>query len=121
MDRSRSSTPEHSTAVRTAGSAALDLLPSAAAGERGESAPAPPARPVVLEAPVLRQPQDGRRTGSEPQTHPAPDAHSGHRSPLPQTQLEPPGGGSPDLPVPAARRGNPRAKPRLEYRYYLYS
>src|SRR5229473_4873785 len=121
MDRSRSSTPQHSTAVRTAGSAALNLLPPAAAGERGESASAPPARPVVHEAPVLRQPQDGRRAGGEPQTHPAPDAHSGHRSPLPQTQLEPPGAGSPDLPVPAARCGNPPAQPRLEHRYYLHS
>src|SRR6266404_6596713 len=121
MDRSRSSAPQHSTAVRTAGSAALNLLPPAAAGERGESKSAPPARPVVPEAPVLRQPQDGRRAGGEPQTHPAPDAHSGHRSSLPQTQLEPSGAGSPDLPVPAARRGNPPAQPRLEHRYYLHS
>src|SRR5260370_3599230 len=121
MDRSRSSTPQHSTAVRTAGSAALDLLPPAAAGERGESTPAPPTRRVVLEAPVLRQPQNGRRAGGEPQTHPAPDAHSGHRSPLPQTQLEPSGAGSPDLAVPGARRGNPAAQPRLEHRYYLHS
>src|ERR1700674_973644 len=114
MDRSQSSTPQYPTAMRTAGSAALDLLPPAAVGERGESTPAPSTRPVVLEAPVLRQPQDGRRAGGEPQTHPAPDAHSGHRSPLPQTQLEPSGAGSPDLPVPAARRGNPPAQPRLE-------
>src|ERR1700688_2590099 len=121
MDRSRSSTPQHPTAMRTAGSAALNLLPPAAGGERGESASAPPTRPVVPEAPVLRQPQDGRRAGSEPQTHPAPDAHSGHRSPLPQTELEPPGAGSPDLPVPAARCGNPPAQPRLEHRYYLHS
>src|SRR5207342_2374801 len=48
-------------------------------------------------------------------------AHSGHRSPLSQTQLEPSGAGSPDLPVPAARRGNPAAQPRLEHRYYLHS
>src|SRR6266436_5871553 len=121
MDRSRSSTPQHPTAVRTAGSAALDLLPPAASGERGESAPAPPARPVVLEAPVLRQPQDGHRAGGEPQTHPAPDAHSGHRSPLPQTELEPPGTRSPDLPVPAAGRHDRETKSRLEYRYYLHS
>src|ERR1700674_5535908 len=121
MDRSQSSTPQYPTAMRTAGSAALNLLPPAAAGERGESASAPPARPVVPEAPVLRQPQDGRGVGSKPQTHPAPDAHSGHRSPLPQTELEPPGAGSPDLPVPAARGGNPSAQPRLEHRYYLHS
>src|SRR6202521_358283 len=121
MDGSRSSTPQHPTAMRTAGSATLNLLPPAAAGERGESASAPPARPVVPEAPVLRQPQDGRGAGGEPQTHPAPNAHSGHRSPLPQTQLEPSGAGSPDLPVPAARRGNPAAQPRLEHRYYLHS
>src|ERR1700682_4794292 len=121
MDGSRSSAPQHSTAVRTAGSAALDLLPPAAAGERGESASAPPARPVVPEAPVLRQPQNGRRAGGEPHTQPAPDAHSGHRSPLPKTELEPPGAGSPDLPVPAARCGNPPAQPRLEHRYYLHS
>src|SRR6202171_5007822 len=121
MDRSPSSATQHPTAMRTAGRAAHTLLPPAAAGERGESASAPPARSVVPEAPVLRQPQDGRRPGSEPQTHPAPDAHSGHRSPLPQTELEPPGTGPPDLPVPAARCGNPPAQPRLEHRYYLHS
>ena len=121
MDRSHSPTPQHSTAVRTAGSAALNLLLPAAAGECREPAPAPQARPVVLEAPVLRQPQNGRRTGSEPQAHPATNAHTGHRSPLSQTELEPPGTGSPDLPVPAARRGNPPAQPRLEHRYYLHS
>src|SRR5579885_2656654 len=121
MDRSRSSAPQHSAAVRTAGRAALDLLLPAAAGERGEPAAAPPARPVVHEASVFRQPQDGRGTEGEPQAHPATDAHSGHRSPLSQTQLEPPGAGSPDLPVPAARRRNPAAQPRLEHRYYLPS
>src|ERR1700674_5598162 len=112
MDRSPTSAPQHPTAMRTAGSAALDLLPPAAAGERGESASAPPARPVVPEAPVLRQPQDGRGVGGEPQTHAAPDAHSGHRSPLPQSHLELSGAGSPDLPVPAAQRGNPPAQRR---------
>src|ERR1700681_3332984 len=106
MDRSPSSAPQYPTAMRIAGSAALDLLLSAAAGERGEPASDAPARRVVHEAPVLRQPQNGRRTGSEPQAHPAADAHSGHRSPLSQTELEPPGTGSPDLPVPAARHGN---------------
>src|SRR6266852_5401332 len=121
MDRSPSSAPHRPTAVRTAGSAALDLLLPAAAGKRGEPPSAPPTRPLVPEAPVLRQPQNGRRAGSESQAHAAPDAHSGHRSPLPQTELEPPGAGSPDLPVPAARRGNPPAQPRLEYLYYLHS
>src|SRR5205807_9855844 len=38
---------QHPTAVRTAGSAALDLLLSAAAGERGEPTPAPPTRPTL--------------------------------------------------------------------------
>src|ERR1700674_493715 len=121
MDRSPSSAPQHPTAMRTAGSAALDLLLSAAAGEHGEPASAPPAGPTLHEAPVLRQPQNGRRTGSEPQAHPAADAHSGHRSPLSQAQLEPPGAGSPDLPVPAARRHERAAQPRLEHRYYLPS
>src|SRR5579864_939222 len=121
MDRSPSSAPQHPTAMRTAGSAALDLLLSAAAGERGEPASAPPARPTLHEASVLRQPQNGRRTGSEPQAHPAADAYFGHRSPLSQTQLKSPGTRSPDLPVPAARRRDRAAQPRLEYRYYLHS
>src|SRR6266700_7214676 len=38
---------QHPTAMRTAGSTALNLLPSDAAGERGESASARPARPGV--------------------------------------------------------------------------
>src|SRR5258708_2749182 len=121
MDRTRSSAPQHSTAVRTAGSAACELLLSAAAGERGEPAPAPQARPVVPEVSFFRQPQNGHRTGGESQARPAPDAHTGHRSPLSQTQLKPTGAGSPDLPIPAARRRDPSAQPRLEHRYYLPS
>src|SRR6266446_1599085 len=121
MDRCTASVPEHSTAVRTAGSAALDLLLPAAAGERREPASAPRTRRAVLEMPVLRKPQDGRRAGGEPQTRPAVDAHSGHRSAVSQTQLESPGAGSPDLPVPAARRRDREAQPRLEHRYYLPS
>src|SRR3984957_8155486 len=121
MDRSHSSATHGSTAVRTAGSVPLDLLLPAAAGERGEPATDAPARSVVHEAPVLRQPQNGRRVGYQSQTRAAADAHSGHRSPLSETELEPPGAGSPDLPVPAARRGNPPAQPRLEHRYYLPS
>src|SRR5437763_6145385 len=74
MDRSCASEPEHSTAMRTAGSAAFELLLSAAAGERSKSASAPPARSVVFEAPLLRQPQNGCRAGSEPKAHPAHDA-----------------------------------------------
>src|ERR1035437_9695566 len=121
MDRSHSPAPHRPAAVRAAGSAALDLLLSAAAGEHGEPASAPPARPTLHEAPVLREPQDGRRVGDQSQTRATADAHSGHRSPLSQTELEPPGTGSPDLPVSAARRGNPPAQPRLEHRYYLHS
>src|ERR1700678_2279641 len=121
MDRSRSPAPQHSTAVRTAGSAALDLLLPAAAREHGEPATAPPTRPTVSEASVFWKSQNGCRAGGEPQAHPTADAHSGHRSPLSETELEPPGAGSPDLPVPAARRGNPSAQPRLEHRYYLPS
>src|SRR4051794_13813489 len=63
MDRSCASEPEHSTAMRTAGSAAFELLLSAATGERSKSASAPPTRSVVFEAPLLRQPQNGCRTG----------------------------------------------------------
>src|SRR5450432_3012886 len=121
MDRSRSSAPQHSTAVRTAGSAAFDLLLSAAAGKRGEPAPDAPARPVVHEAPVFRQPENGRRTGDQSQTRATADADSGHRSPLYQTELEPPGTGSRNLSVPAARRRHRKTKSRLEHRYYVYS
>src|SRR5712691_3605917 len=121
MDRSRSSATPCSTAVRTAGSATLDLLLPAAAGERREPASAPRTRRAVLEMPVLRQPQDGRRAGGEPQTRPAVDAHSGHRSAVSQTELEPPGAGSPSLSVSTARRRDREAQPRLEHRYYLPS
>src|SRR6202140_1270007 len=121
MDRSHSSTPQHSTAVRTAGSAALDLLLPATAGERGEPASAPSARPAVFEMPILRQPQNGTRTGGEPQTHPTADAHSGYRSPVSQTELEPPGAGPRSISVSAARRRDRAAQSRLEHRYYLRS
>src|SRR5579872_835341 len=121
MDRSHSFTPQHSTAVRTAGSAALDLLLPAAAGKRGEPASTSPARSAVSEVPVFRKPQDGRRVGSEPQAHTTADAHSGYRSPVSQTELEPSGAGSRGVPVPAAWRRDRAAQSRLEHRYYLHS
>src|ERR1044072_3052665 len=121
MDRSNSSTADRSPAMRTAGCAALDLLLPATNRECPKSASASQARPVVYEAPVLRQPQDGRGVGSEPQAHPATNAHPWHRSSLSQTELEPSGAGSSDLPVPAARRCDRAAQPRLEHRYYVHS
>src|SRR5579864_753143 len=121
MDRSGSPAPQHSTAVRTAGNAALDLLLSAAARECRKPATAPPARPTVSEASVFRKPQNGRRVGSEPQAHPTVDAHPGHRSSLSQTQLEPSCAGPRSVPVSAARRRDRAAQPRLEHRYYLPS
>src|SRR6266566_182462 len=121
MDRSCASRPDHSTAMRTAGSAAFELLLSAAAGEHRKSASAPQAGPVVSEPSVLRQPQNGCRAGSEPQAHPASNAYHGHRSPLSKTEFKPPGAGSPGLSVLVARRGNPPTQPCLEHRYYLHS
>src|SRR5580658_7219663 len=117
MDRSTSSAAHRPTAVRTAGSAALDLLLPAAAGECGEPAADAPARRVVLEMSVLRQPQDGRRVEHQSQTGATADAHFGHRSPLRQAQLKPSSAGSRNLSVAAARRGDRKTKPRLEHRY----
>src|SRR6202167_5880887 len=121
MDRSHTPASQHSTAVRTAGSGALDLLLPAAAGERGDPTTAPPTRPTVSEASVFRKPKNGRRAGGEPQAHPTADAHPGHRSPLSETEPEPSSAGSSDLPIPAARRDDRAAQPRLEHRYYLPS
>src|ERR1700693_603683 len=121
MDRSHSPAPQYPPAVRTAGSAALDLLLPAAAGERGKPAIAPPARPTVSEASVFRKPQNGRRVGGKPQAHPTTDAHPGYRSPLSQTELEPSGARPRSVPVSAARRRDRAAQPRLEHRYYLFS
>src|SRR5579872_7553926 len=115
MDRSRSSAPQHPTAVRASGGATLDLVLSATTGERRESASAPPTRPAIPEAPVLRQPQNGGRAQGEPQARPATDAHLGYRSPLSQTELEPSGTGSRTIPVPAARRRDRETQPRLEH------
>src|SRR6266699_116017 len=121
MDRSTTSAPECSAAMRAARCASLDLLSPAAAGERGEPASAPAARRAVPGLPVLRQPSHGRHAGGQPQTHPAADAHSGYRSALPETELEPPRSRSRDLSVPAARRLHRTAQPSLEHRYYLHS
>src|ERR1035438_7113232 len=121
MDRSATSAPERPTAVRTARSGALQLLLPTATGERREPAAAAPAvGRTVPGVPVLRQPTHGHHAGGQPQTHPATDAHRRHRSPLPQTELEPPGARSRDLPVPAARRLDRTASPGLEHRYYLH-
>src|SRR5450631_3668288 len=121
MDRSLSSEPNHPTAVRTAGSAAFELLLSAEAGERENTTPAPQAGPTLPEAPVLRQPQNGRRTESKSQAHPTPDAYPGHRSPLSKTEFEPPRCESPSLSLSAARHRYRTAQPSLEHRYYLHS
>src|SRR5579863_1774801 len=121
MDRSTTSAPECSAAVRTARRASLDLLSPAAAGERREPAVASATRPAVLGLPVFRQPSHGCHAEGQPQTHPAADAHSGHRSALSETEPEPPGSRSPDLPVPAPRGLDRTAQPSLEHRYYVPS
>src|SRR6202140_1910955 len=121
MDRSTTFEPECSAAVRTARRASFDLLSPATAGERGEPASAPAARRVVLGLSVFRQPSHGRHAGGQPQTHPAFDAHSGYRSALPETELEPPGTRSRDLPVPVTRRLHRAAQSSLEHRYYVCS
>src|SRR5689334_10257431 len=121
MDRPTTSAPDRAAAMRTARRAALDLLLPAAAGERGESAPAPTIGRVVLGLPVLRQPQDGGQAGSQPQARPAADADSGNRSPLSETPFEPSSGRPQDLPVLAARRLDRTAQSSLEHRYYVSS
>src|SRR5690349_3052556 len=121
MDRSTTSASECSAAVQTTRRASLDLLSPAAAGERGESASAPAPRRAVPGLPVFRQPSHGRHAGGQPQTHSAADADSGHRSALPETELEPPGSRSRDLPVPASRHLHRTAQPSLEHRYYIHT
>src|ERR1019366_2514861 len=115
MDRSCPSKPDRSTAMRFTGSAAFELLLSAKTGDHTKSMSAPPARSVVSETPVLRQPQDGRRTEGESQAHPTSDAHPGHRSPLSKTESKPSSTGSSGLSVPVARCGNSPAQSCLEY------
>src|SRR5450631_3441718 len=121
MDRSHSPAPQHPTAMRTAGIAALDLLLPAAAGERGEPASATETRRVVHGVAVLRQPSHGRHAGGQSQTNPAAHADSWNRSSLSETELEPPGAGPRGLSVLAARRLDRTAQPGLEHRYYLCS
>src|SRR5450432_2443934 len=121
MDRATTPSPEHRATVRTARTATVHVLLRAAAGERRESASAPAARRTVYGLSVLRQPPNGGHTGSKPQTNSAADAHSWHRSALPQAESEPSGIGPRDLSVPAARRPHHSAKSGLEYRYYLHS
>src|SRR5581483_1079256 len=114
MDRPAPFALDHPAAVRPAGSVALDLLLSAATGERPEPAPAAAAGREVPGVSLLRQPQDGVRVEGEPQTHPAADAHPGHRSLVSQTALEPPGARPRSLPLLAAGRDHRAAQPRLE-------
>src|SRR5690349_7516181 len=121
MDRSATSRSERTTAMRTAGVAALDLLLPAAAGERGEPASAAQTRPVVHGVPVLRQPSHGRHPGGQPQANPAAHADFRNRSSLSETEPEPPSAGPRDSSVPAARCLDRAAQPSLEHRYYVYS
>src|ERR1035438_5811578 len=121
MDRPATCALDHPTAVRTAESAALDLLLPAAAGERREPAPDAAARRAVSGMSLLRQPPHGGHAGGEPQTRPAAHGDYGNRSSLSETELELPGAGSRDLPIPAARPVDRAAQPGLEHRYYIYS
>src|SRR5580765_7857217 len=98
MDRSKTRADDRA-AVRTAGAGALHLLSRAENGKRGEPAADAPARRVVLEASVFRQPQNGGRARSESQADAAADAPDGHRSPLRQAELEPPRAGPPGVSV----------------------
>src|ERR1700733_7994079 len=93
MDRSHLPAPQHPTAVRTVGGAALDLLLPDTGGERREPATAPPDRPTVSEASFFRKPQNGSRVGGEPQAHPTPDAHSGIEAHYPKPNLSRPAPG----------------------------
>ncbi len=121
MDRSATPALDHPTSVRSAGSAPRDLLPPAAAAERGESASDAAARRAISGVPLLRQSSHGGHVGGEPQTHPATlMGIMGIEALYPKPNFEPPGAGSRDLPVPAARNVDRAAQPRLEYRYYQY-
>src|ERR1022692_782208 len=97
MDRPATCALDHPAAVRTAESAALDLLLPAAAGERREPAPDAAARRAVSGMSLLRQPPHGGHAGGEPQTRPAAHGDYGNRSSLSETELEPPGAGSRDM------------------------
>src|SRR6266571_1246317 len=121
MHRPAISRSECPTAMRTARVAALDLLLPAAAGERGEPAPAAAAGRTLPGVSVFRESPYGGHAGGEPQTHPASDADSGNRSSLSETELEPPGVRPRGLSVPVAGRLDRAAQPGLEHRYYLYS
>src|SRR6185295_4164958 len=121
MDRSATSRVERPTAVRTAQTAAFDLLLPTAAGECGKPAVDAAARRTLSGVAVLRQSPDGGHAGGEPQTHAAPDADFGNRSALSETELEPPGAWPRGLSLPAAGRLDRAAQPSLEHRYYVCS
>src|ERR1035437_7452901 len=120
MDRPATCALDHPTAVRTAESAALDLLLPAAAGERREPAPDAAARRAVSGMSLLRQPPHGGHAGGEPQTRPAAHGDYGNRSSLSETELEPPGAGSRDLPIPAARPVDRAAHQGWNHHYYYF-
>src|ERR1051325_4935400 len=120
MDRSKTSS-DGAAAMSVARRAALQLLLPAAAGECGELASAAEARRAVPGLPLFRQSSHGGHVGGRPHTYAAADEHHGNRSALSETELESPGTGPRNLPIPAARFNNRAAQPRLEYRYYVCS
>src|SRR5215471_11625746 len=121
MDRPSTCAPDSGAAMRTARRAALDLLLPTAAGERGESTVAPPARRTVYGLPILRQSSHGRYAGGRAQTHPAADANSGNRGAVSEAAPEPAVSRSRSLSIPAARRLHRTAQPGLEHRYHIPS
>ncbi|HEX3878886.1 MAG TPA: hypothetical protein VHW24_17990 [Bryobacteraceae bacterium] len=93
LERSRHTMADRSAAVRTVELAAFDLLTLAAAGERGELAPAPQARRAVPQVFVF----ENRKMAAMPKVtakHATFDAHCGHRGAISETHLEPAGAGN---------------------------
>src|SRR6516165_8596900 len=121
MDRSASSRVERPTAVRTARTAAFDLLLPAAARKCREPAADAEAGRTVSGVAVLRQSPHGGHARGEPQAHPAADAYSGDRSSISETRFESSRAWPRGLSVPAARRLDRTAQPSLEHRYYVCS
>src|SRR5437899_89850 len=104
MYRSAISRVERPPAMRTVGPVTLDLLLPAAARERREPASAAAIGRTVPGVPILRQSSHGGHAGSESQAHAAADANRGNRSPLSETELEPPIGEPRGLSVLTAGR-----------------
>src|SRR5688572_29016680 len=112
--------------MRVVGRQPLRVVLRVSGREPGEPSTHATAGRAVHPDAVLWKPEDDGVAGeqgpcSEPQARLAAHESYGHRSGLPETEAEPTGGRTPDLPVPVTRHDGAAGQPGVEHGYHVHS